>query len=291
MIIGIDIGGTKISAALLNHGEILEQRSAPSCIHGDLTQLLPTLEGLLTGWLEQARGIGVGCTGLVGESDVHFLSAGPGKCLPLKSLLEQAFGKPVLLLNDAWAAAWGEFRLGEHTRDNTLVYVTVSTGIGGGVIQNGQLLTSHHGFAAHIGHLTVPRAGREPIPCTCGRIDCVEAVASGTAIGARASELLGRSMNARDVFESLHEHPQLQDLIQDSAVAIAELIANIKAITGTEVVVLGGSVGLNPTFRTLLSDALQNLPQLYQVKLRSPALGAHADIVGAALALEESIDA
>ncbi|GAB5451188.1 MAG: N-acetylmannosamine kinase [Halioglobus sp.] len=290
MIIGIDIGGTKISAALLNVTEIVEQRSAPSCVHGDLAQLLPTLETLLDGWLEHTRGIGVGSTGLVGAADVHFLSAGPDKRLPLQRLLKQTFGKPVLLLNDAWAAAWGEYRLGQHGDDSTLVFVTVSTGIGGGIIQNGQLVTIDHGFAAHIGHLSVARPGREPVCCTCGRVNCIEALASGTAIGRRASALLGRTVGSMEVFDSLENQPQLQDLAQDCATAIAEMIANIRAVTGTSIVVLGGSVGQNPHFRRLLDKAIQKLPALYHVQVRPPALGAHAGIFGAALALQDSLD-
>jgi N-acylmannosamine kinase len=289
MIIGIDIGGTKISAALLDGARIVEQRSSASPIHDDLTQLLPTIQGLLAGWTERADGIGVGCTGLVGERDVHFMSAGADKVLPLKAQLSEAFALPVLILNDAWAAAWGEYRLGEHDAEDTLVYVTVSTGIGGGIIQNGQLQTSRHGFSAHIGHLTVPRSDGKNILCTCGRWNCVEAVASGTAISRRASDLLSHRVSCREVFEGLDNQSELDSLIEDCAEAVAEMIANIKAITGTELIVLGGSVGLNEGFRRRIKIALAKLPEVYAVKLALPKLGKNADIIGAALALQDSL--
>ncbi len=289
MIIGIDIGGTKISAALLEGSDIVEQRSAPSPIHHDLTQLLPTIAELLTGWIEQADGIGVGCTGLVGDTEVHFLSAGEDKILPLKAQLCETFSLPVLILNDAWAAAWGEYRLGDHGDEDTLVYVTVSTGIGGGIIQNGQLQTSSHGFSAHIGHLTVPRGDGNNIVCSCGRLNCVEAVASGTAISQRASELLSKKLSCSDVFAQLDSQAELDLLVDDCAAAVAQMMANIKAVTGTELVVLGGSVGLNEIFRNKIKIALAKLPEVYAVKLALPKLGRNADIIGATLALQESL--
>ncbi len=283
MIIGIDIGGTKISAALMNDNHIVEQRSAASPIHDDLSQLLPTIAHLLTGWTGQANGIAVGCTGLVSDAEVRFMSVGADKVLPLKSLLFEMFSLPVLILNDAWAAAWGEHCLGNHTPEDTLVYVTISTGISGGIIQNGRLLTSRHGFSAHLGHLTVTRNHDNNMLCVCDRWNCVEAVASGNAIGCRASELLSQNISCNEVFECLDSQPKLVVLIEDCAKAVAEMIANIKAVTGTELIVLGGSVGLNKIFRSKIELALAKLPEVYAVKLAMPALGRDADIIGAAL--------
>ena len=291
MIIALDIGGTKILAALLDGIEIVEQRSARSTIHGDLAQLLPTIQTLLEGWTEQADGIGLACTGLVGESQVHFLSAGADKSLPLKAQLSEAFDLPVVILNDAWAAAWSEYRLGNHTDSQTLVYITVSTGIGGGIIQNGKLVTSPDGFAAHLGHLSVPRPHGEEIPCTCGRWNCVEAVASGIAISRRASRLLAQKLSCQEVFALIDSQPELNPLLDDCATAVAELMANIKAITGTQVVVLGGSVGLDKDFKSRVQKALTALPDLYQVELLAPALGRNADIIGAALAIQDKLSA
>lgn len=289
MIIALDIGGTKIAAALVDGNEIVERRSAASVIHSDLNQLVPTIQLLCRDWIAKAVGIGVGCTGLVGEGSVHFLSAGADKVMPLQTKLQQVFELPVVILNDAWAAAWGEYKLGKHTANNTLVYITVSTGIGGGIVQNGQLITSLNGFAAHIGHLTVSRPDGQDIPCTCGRMNCVEAVASGTAIGRRASRLLQRVLDCREAFSIADSVPGINALIDDCAVAIAQLIANVKAVTGTEVVVLGGSVGLASGFRERVHQALTSLPDIYGVDLQAPALGSDADTLGAALAIQDSL--
>ena len=286
MIIGVDIGGTKVSAARVQDGVIIERRQAPSPVHTDLRQLVPIVLSLLEGWVQEARGIGVACTGLVSEGDVTFLSTGQRKRLPLKSLLRQATGLPVWILNDAWAAAWGEFSSGTHPGE-TLVYVTVSTGIGGGIVQNGRLLTAAHGFAAHVGHMSVPRHGHEPIPCHCGRFDCVEAIASGTAIEARAAALLGQSNSCRNVFEQVPRQPVLSELVDEAAGALAETFANLRALSGTAHVVLGGGVGLNPVFRARLVKAVGDLPGLYRVEVRTPSLGPDSGLVGAALAMPE----
>ncbi len=289
MIIALDIGGTKIAAALVDGTAIVERRSAPSPVLSDLTQLIPTVRSLCQDWVEQAEGVGVACTGRVGTDDVHFLAAGAGKIVPLKAQLSQAFGLPVVMLNDAWAAAWGEYCLGNHTDANTLVYITVSTGIGGGIIQNGKLLSSASGFAAHLGHITVPRPNGNNFRCTCGRWNCAEAIASGSAIGRRASKILKREVSCREAFTLIDSCPQLNPLVDDCAAAVAELIANSRAITGTDVVVLGGSVGRAEGFKSRVQQAIAALPELYHVTLHSPALGSDADTMGAALVMQEKL--
>ena len=289
MIIALDIGGTKIAAALVDGAAIVERRNAPSTVHSDLSQLIPTVRSLCLDWVEQAAGVGVACTGMVGADDVHFLAAGADKIVPLKAQLSQAFGLPVVMLNDAWAAAWGEYCLGHHTDTETLVYITVSTGIGGGVIQNGKLLSSASGFAAHLGHVTVPRPNGDNFRCTCGRWNCAEAIASGSAIGRRASQLLGRKVSCREAFTLIDSCPELNPLLDDCAAAVAELIANSRAITGTDVVVLGGSVGRAVDFKFRVQQALAALPELYHVILKTPALGSDADTLGAALMVQEQL--
>jgi N-acylmannosamine kinase len=120
-------------------------------------------------------------------------------------------------------------------------------------------------------------------------LNCVEAVASGTAIGQRASQLTSQELSCRDACLLAETNPKVSSLINDCALAIADLIANIKAITGTEIVVMGGSVGLAKGFKTRVLKALKTLPEIYQVELVSPALGSDADILGAALAIQNEM--
>ncbi|GAA0781737.1 MULTISPECIES: ROK family protein [Pseudomonadati] len=281
MIIAIDIGGTKISAALMNDNKIIESRKTDSIIHHDLNNLANYVIQLCQGWIDKAHLVAVACTGQVGTNHVHFLSA--KQTLPLKQQLKTGFNLPVVMLNDAAAAAWAEYCLGPKRQDNTLVYITVSTGIGGGIIQNGQLITANDGFCAHIGHMSVSRPSLPQIQCHCGRINCVEAISSGTAIAKQASQILNYQVNCKTVFEQHLSHPEIATLLEQSTDALVDLIANIKALTGTAVVVLGGSVGSASPFREKVIEKITKLPQIYQVNLVSPITGEHADLIGAAL--------
>ncbi len=151
------------------------------------------------------------------------------------------------------------------------------------MVQNGRLVTSYDGFCAHLGHVSVPQPDRHQQACVCGRKNCVESITSGRAIARQASEILGCSVSCKQVFEMHLSNPEVNDLIDRGAAALVELIANIKAVTGTEVVVLGGSIGLSHEFSARVRSLLNRLPEIYKVKLLAPLSGANADLVGAAL--------
>jgi N-acylmannosamine kinase len=290
MIITIDVGGTKISAALMNNGKIIEQRKIESVIHSDLSNLTDYLVKLCHGWADKAQQVAIACTGQVGTEYVNFLSA--KQKLPLKSQLEARFNLPVSIINDAAAAAWAEYCVAKenekepeliHTNNvsETLVYITVSTGIGGGMIQNGQLVTSVDGFCAHLGHTSVQNLSGESSVCHCGRINCVEAIASGTAIARQASKILNKEVSCKDVFQQYSDIPEIAQLIDNCTSALSDLIANVKATTGTQKVILGGSVGSAPLFTNQVKDKIALLPEIYQLSVQSPQCGADADLIGA----------
>lgn len=283
MIIAIDVGGTKISAALMNEHKIIEQRKIPSVIHNDLSNLAQHLVQLCEGWTERAQYVAIACTGQVGATHVNFLSA--KQKLPLASQLKAQMHLPVHIINDAAAAAWAEycFETKKDSSDaNTFVYITVSTGIGGGIVQNGRLVTSTDGFCAHLGHVSVQYEGNN-IRCHCTRTNCAEAIASGTAIAKQASIILGKSVSCETVFEQYLEHPQIACLIDHVTLAVSDLIANVKAMTGTTRIVLGGSVGSSPVFLQQVKNKVALLPTIYQVQIDSPKCGADADLIGASL--------
>ncbi|MEZ9594121.1 ROK family protein [Shewanella sp. 10N.261.52.F9] len=281
MIIAIDVGGTKISAALVKDSKIIEIRKVESIVHQDLAYLASYLINLCEGWTEQAYSVAVACSGLVGTERVNFLSANDS--LPLKLQLETGFGLPVVMLNDAAAAAWAEYSLRPNPLDSTLVYITVSTGVGGGIVQNGQLVMAADGFCAHIGHMSVSRPELPAIECHCGRFNCAEALASGTAIANQASSIVNKAVSCKTVFNEYGCHPEIVQLLEQATDAIVELIANIKALTGTGIVVLGGSVGSTHLFQERIKKKLKALPTIYQVELVAPVSGEHADLIGAAL--------
>ena len=279
--IAIDVGGTKISALLIQDGTVLERRKIDSVVHTNLDGLAEHLYQLCSGWIEHAEHLAIACTGQVRSDSIGFLSA--KKQLPLQQQLSSLFKLPLTIINDAAAASYAQFKLLQHAglfcgKTETLVYITVSTGVGGGIMQNGQLVMSDDGFCAHLGHVTVPYQGK-PVRCHCGRDNCVEAIASGTALAKRASALLGRTISTAEVFALSETLPVMEDLIDDAASALTSLIANAKAWTGCQYVVMGGSVGVSELFY-LVQQKLEQLPEIYQVTLLKPWSGADSDAWG-----------
>jgi N-acylmannosamine kinase len=279
--IAIDVGGTKISALLIQEGVVLARRKIDSVVHTHLAGLAEHLYALCSGWIEEAEHLAIACTGQVRSDSIGFLSA--KQQLPLQLQLKQLFNLPLTIINDAAAAAYAQFEMLKREglfcgKTETLVYITVSTGVGGGIMQNGQLVTSDDGFCAHLGHVTVPHLGK-PVRCHCGRDNCVEALASGTALARRAGTILGRTVSTAEVFALSDTVPAMAELIDDAASALSALIANAKAWTGCQYVVMGGSVGVSALFY-LVQQKLALLPAIYQVTLLKPAHGADADVWG-----------
>ncbi len=286
----IDIGGTKLAAALINAQHEISQRqemptpasSAPQALEYALAQLVAPYQG-------QAQCVAVASTGIIDQGILTALNPdnlGGLNRFPLQATLERLTGLPCAVLNDAQAAAWAEYsRLSAQFKH--LTFITVSTGVGGGIIINGELLTGPGAFAGHIGHIQADPNGP---PCGCGRIGCVEAIASGRAIAAAAKQDL-QGQDTRAIFAQAQSgHPQAQQLVARSAQAICQLIANLKALLDTECIVLGGSVGLAQGYRQQVERQLAQLPVAFQVPIY-PAYYQHdAGLVGAAQWLEHRGD-
>lgn len=283
MILAIDIGGTKIAAALFDAAGVMQPaRQVTSIVQHNLATLVPYLAESFAQELAVAEAVSIASTGLVGKDDVNFLSV--KQSVALQAQLSKLIGKPVYIANDASAAAWAEY---QHLRkqhplpSDSMVYITISTGVGGGVVQNGRLVTSDHGFCAHLGHVSVVLANGMQVPCHCGRVNCVEAIASGTAIAGHASSLIGRTVSTQAVFE---QHADVcQPVIQAAQQAIAEMIASVSVITGAQVFVLGGSVGRRADFISGVNAHLSQLPAHYCIEVVCSGCGADADLVGAYL--------
>jgi len=189
--IGIDIGGTQLRAALVTPEGTIVQRDRRPTPADDPTNLLGSLAELVTGLREQIGAelpVGIGMAGLVtGDGEVRY---GPNiavRDLPLAATLRESVGGHVVVANDASVAALGEQRAGAGAGVGDLILATLGTGVGGGLVVGGRLLTGASGFAGEVGHVVVSEHGR---PCPCGNRGCLEAYASGTAIGALARDRL-----------------------------------------------------------------------------------------------------
>ncbi|MCX6005981.1 MAG: ROK family protein, partial [Chloroflexi bacterium] len=195
-VVAIDIGGTKyIVAVISGDHQIVSRvyrytlsREGPEKVIARLMSTIDEVIGKSGIKPSQLGGIAVAYAGLV-DIDKGLVTEAPNlphwNNVPLRDILIDRFKMPVFVINDASAAALGEHRLGAGKGLNNLIFITVSTGIGGGIIINGELYNGTDGCAGEIGHTVVQLDGPE---CSCGRRGCWESLASGTAIARMAKE-------------------------------------------------------------------------------------------------------
>lgn len=204
--IGIDLGGTNIKAAVVGpEGEILSEASLPTALPRSAQAVCDDIiraaqqaveNGPCT--LDQAAAVGVGCPGTVDDkSGVVLYSNNLGwENFPIREYLETRLHKPVAVGNDANVAALGEAKAGCAKNAQSAVIITLGTGVGGGVVLDGKLLTGYTGAASEPGHIVVEPDG---VLCSCGRRGCLEAYASATALIRMTKEAM-----EKDESSSLH---------------------------------------------------------------------------------------
>ncbi len=187
--IGVDVGGTKIAAGLVDaEGQLLatERTESPAKHPHEIVRTIGGLVDKLRGDVE-VEAVGVSAAGFVDKARATVLFA-PNLAWrdePLKDLLEKETGLPVVVENDANAAAWGEFVVGAGADIDDLLMLTIGTGVGGGVVLDGDLMRGGFGIAAEVGHIRLVPDG---VPCGCGNRGCLESYASGRALVRRSRE-------------------------------------------------------------------------------------------------------
>lgn len=281
-ILGIDIGGTKLAVGIVGadgklvHAERVQTlaHEGPASVIARLVELCQrTVANSGVVW-EEIAAAGVGCGGPL--DPVTGLIKSPPNLpgwdeIPLVQLLNNALGIPVYLDNDANAAALGEHRFGAGRGVANMVYLTISTGIGGGIIIGGRLYQGENGNAGEIGHMSVRFDGR---PCACGSRGCLEAYASGTNIAARAREAV--QAGAQSLM------PQLAGSVEaitgetvEQAMQQGDALAN--QIWGETMEILGAGIAnviniFNPQ-RVVLGGGITNFGDLLFEPIRKVALG------------------
>lgn len=279
--LAIDIGGTKLAAALVDDQTITTRRKCPTPASQTPEALQEALQSLVAPFMTQAERVAVASTGIIHRgvlTSINPSNLGGLAQFPLVGFLSAITDLPVMAINDAQAAAWAEFCA--LPGDDDMVFLTVSTGVGGGVVLNGELLRGSGGLAGHLGHTLADPTGPN---CGCGRRGCVETIASGRGIAALARDELA-GLDAKAIFmHAAQGIPQARELIANSAHALARLIADIKAVTDCQVVVVGGSVGLAEGYLPQVADFLAQEPAVYQVSLRAAHYRHDAGLLGAAL--------
>jgi glucokinase len=304
-VAGIDIGGTKIALAVATHdGRILEAARFPTRVeHGPraiLERVFTELDAMRERNGARLAAIGIGCGGPLDRVRGLILSPPnlPGwDEFPIVALSEERFGVKALLDNDANAAALGEHRHGAGRGLKNFVYITISTGIGGGVIVRGKLVHGVHDGAGEVGHMTVLPDG--PL-CGCGARGCLEALCSGTSIARRARERLA---TGEESFLSSLDHGELTaQAVALAASAGDELaskvwydtirhlsvgVGNIFNALAPEAVIIGGGVSTagEQLFEPLREQVRARVRMLPPEKINIPqaALGGDSGIHGAVI--------
>ncbi|GGK69383.1 ROK family glucokinase [Ornithinimicrobium pekingense] len=308
--VGVDIGGTKIAASVVDgRGTVLRRarRETPAQDPDQIARAVAEVVGELVGAVGDGEGVaavGVACAGLIdraGET-VVFAPNLAWRDEPLKARLESLVGLPIVLENDANAAAWGEFRFGAARDVDDMVLITLGTGVGGGIIDDSQLLRGAHGMGAEVGHLRVVPDGHR---CGCGNKGCWEMYASGSALVREARALVaggsphagaladrcggdpGR-LDGRMVTEVAGTgDPAATELLEDIGRWVGEGCASLAAVLDPALFVIGGGVSaagdlvLSPA-RSAFARHLTGRGHRETTPMTLALLGNDAGMIGAA---------
>ena len=310
LILAIDLGGTKILTAVIDaEGEMLSRdHSITPEAEGTGAVIQSILESAGRS-LSQAgiaaadlAAIGVGAPGL-SNPDTGILYTSPNlpgwEDVPLRDVIEKGLGKPAFLINDANAAAVGECHSGAGRGARNFIYITLSTGIGGGIIINGEIYTGCAGMAGEVGHMVIDDKGP---PCNCGNRGCWETLASGTALAREARQRIkeGTSTSITDYTggdmgkvnaEAIHKAALAGDRLAKELIALTGYyvgvgLTNLINVFNPEVIVIGG--GLSNIGDMLLEPAFEEAgkrayKQAYQaVRFARAELGRNSGVIGAA---------
>jgi glucokinase len=259
--IGVDIGGTKIAAGLVSENGQLVTRVRRETPATDVDRIEEATADAVRELVSQheVEAVGIAAAGFVdaSRSTIVFAPNLAWRDEPLRADLERRIDLPVVVENDANAAAWGEFRHGAGRDVDDMVLLTVGTGLGGGIVVEGRLLRGHSGFAAELGHVRVVPDGHR---CGCGNRGCWEQYASGRALvrearelastdspmAARLLELAGgkpKHIEGPHVTQAAEEgDPAAIELLADLGTWLGEGIASVVAALDPALIVVGGGV-------------------------------------------------
>lgn len=311
LTIGMDVGGTKIAGGVVNDQGVILERARRDTPRHDAeaieAAIVDLVRELASRWKVDA--VGIGAAGLIDERRSRVVVA-PNLGWadePLRLAVEKGSGLPVVVENDANAAAWGEYRFGGGRESEHLVCVTVGTGIGGALVIEGELYRGAHGMAAEFGHMTIKPGGRL---CGCGNRGCWEQYASGNALVREARRLAaerrGEAEGLLDLGDGTPEGVEGRHVTEAAAsgdpVALAAFdclarwlglgMADLTAALDPDRFMLGGGVSeaggllLAPTRRAFLESVSgREYRQLPTVKLAE--LGNEAGLIGAACLARE----
>jgi len=288
----IDIGGTKTSTAVFD-GEknLLSIQTFSTCGYSCHDLVLQCREKLelqckdINANVNDIQALGVASPGpldLNSGTVVHIPTLG-WRNEPLRAYFEQAFNRRIVVQNDTNAAALGEYVFGGGKGYPVIVYITVSTGIGCGIVIDGEIFRGAADAAGELGHTKMVKDGRA---CGCGGRGCLEAYASGTSISTIASEIIGKKIHAKEVFQMAREgHPEMTAVVLNAGEMLGAAISYLYQIVDPSVVIIGGSVTndfdvLGPLILSAAEKNVQPHP-LRTIRIIKSELKGHQVLMGA----------
>jgi glucokinase len=307
--VGVDLGGTAIKMSFINqYGEVVNKWEIPTDTTNEGKNITTHIAKSLDEKMEEVSeeksklvGIGMGAPGFI-EMETGFIYHAVNigwRNFPLKERLEMETGLPVIVDNDANIAALGEMWRGAGDGAKDLLCVTLGTGVGGGIVSNGNILHGTNGMAGEIGHITsIPEGGA---PCNCGKTGCLETIASATGIVRIAEQKLKEdnksmlneaytasgNLSAKDVFEAAEQEDRLAlEVIEEISFHLGLAIANLANSLNPKKIVIGGGVSkagdvlLEPLIRHFSKYALSRVAE--GVDFAIATLGNDAGIIGGA---------
>ena len=307
-VVGVDLGGTKIYTALVDlEGNIIKEKAVETlAFEGEnavMGRIIDTINYVIDGSEKNLiKSIGIGSPGPLDVKNGVIIENSnlPFKNFEIVKTIRETYDLPTYLDNDANVATLGEFMFGAGKGTENMVFITASTGIGGGAVINGKLFRGTTGNALEIGHTIVANEGPR---CGCGNIGCAEALGSGTAIGKRAKEAVlsnvvtslknYENVTAKEVFKEAANGDRVAKNILETSlnylgIAVANTITNFdpeKVVIGGGVI-NGGSIVLDTIRRVVGERALKTFVDSCTVE--KAVLGGKAGVLGAAaLAITE----
>ncbi|MGW4474022.1 ROK family protein [Nonomuraea sp. NPDC004354] len=291
-VLAVDIGGTKLAAALVDRaGTVLRSATRPTP-REDVFGALALLVSEVVAEGPAPVAVGIGCAGPLNlaTGTVSPVNIGTWRGFPLRERVRELTGLPTVLAGDAQCFALGEHWLGTGARSPSMLGIVVSTGIGGGLVIDGAPLLGPTGNAGHVGHMTVDPAGE---PCACGSRGCVERYASGPNLVRWAVEN-GWTPSPEGAApdgpllagDAAAGHPVALAAFERGARALAAMIVSTAAAVEVTDVVIGGGVAnagpilFDPLRRAM--DELAGLDFVRRVEIRRSRLGVRAALAGAA---------
>ena len=291
LALGVDIGGSRLRVALVTAtGQIIARAETATAAEAGPEAVIAQIRALAGTVRPEAgsvpiAGAGVSCPGPLDTTKGHALGVPTLRGwvnIPIAKMIGEALNLSVVLENDGIAAAHGEWRFGAGRGQGSLVFITVSTGIGGGVVLDNRLVHGRKGMAGHVGHMVIVADGA---PCPCGNRGCFEAYASGTAFAARI-RATDADASPADIFARARSGDEKAlSLVAEEADWLGLGLVSLLHLYSPDVIVVGGGVSngldlLLPGIRGRIGKGA--MPAFRDVPVVRAGLGENAGLVGAA---------